>query len=135
MNSITLVLAFVFSLGALHGCASAKQHRDSLEYRTRFYENLMGLPPTSIVFVKQEDMKKGLCGQVGWRPIITEKGIGFEGPVMWYSLNRKCDPNQTALHEVCHRRWMHHRMTLAKDVKESEVQDCMRAYRERLRER
>jgi hypothetical protein len=131
MKRVGFILSTVaFLLGTLHGCASSKQHRDSLEYHTRFYEALMGLPMTSIVFVKE-----GICGQVGWRPIITEKGIGFEGPVIWYSLDQTCDPRATALHEVCHRRWMHHRMSLAKDVMESEVQDCMTAYRKLLEDR
>ena len=128
-GALSVLAVAVLLAAVLNACSLTANHKEALEYHTRFFENRMGLHPlTSVVFVEKEDME-GFCGHVGWRAAITEKGLGYEGPVIWYSLNLGCNPRETALHETCHLRWMHHRMSLSKDVEESEVRDCMRAYR------
>ncbi len=132
-GAIACLAVSVLISAALVTCSLPQHHREELEYRTRFFEALMGLPETEIVLLEPELMD-GSCGRVGWKSSVADDGLGIEGPVVWYSLDTGCDPFETALEQMCSLRWKHERLSLDKDQEEAEVAWCVRAYRNKLRD-
>lgn len=133
MNRLRALLFLVPLL--VPACAARYSKIDDFRYWTRRWEIEMGLPPTDFRFAQTPGH---YCAQVVLEQELAERvqlhTVTYYDPGRW-----PCDsPAKLALHEACHRRYQHHRMSQA-DVEENhidvegEAKACAAVYEARLR--
>ena len=119
---------------SLLGCGVAHSRGESFEWWTRYYEIRMALPPAKIVIIGLD-----VCAETALIAWTKEDHQTVWTLTTYYNPDRKnCrTPWKVALHEACHRRWLHHFPAVQKMLAEegidieAEAEKCERHWKPR----